>query len=135
MMTLRIPFYQDIGWLLIRINLGLVFLVHGWAKWKNFAGTVEFFSSLGIATWLVYVVAAWELVGGLAVMCGWLTRFFSLGLAVIMAVAIMMVKFESGFVGGYEFELVLLLMSLALVLAGPGRYRLRLTNWGNHQEL
>jgi len=68
-----------------------------------------------------------------AVLFGWLARFFSLGLVVIMVVAIISVNFKKGFVGGYEFDLVLLLMALAIALAGSGRYRLKIANWNNHQ--
>lgn len=132
-MNFKIPFYQDIGLLLIRIGLGAVFIIHGWQKWQNLSGAAEFFTNIGIPDWMVYLVAATELVGGLCVLFGWLARFFSVGLAIIMAVAIITVKFSQGFVGGYEFDLVLLLMALAISFAGAGRYRLSLINWGNNQ--
>lgn len=133
MINLKIPFYQDVGLLLIRIGVGSVFVVHGWWKWQNLSSASEFFINNGIPGWMVYVVAATELVGGLCVLFGWLARFFSVGLAIIMVVAIATVKFDAGFMGGYEFELVLLLMSLAISFAGAGRYKLRVINWGNNQ--
>ncbi|HAO81415.1 MAG TPA: oxidoreductase [Candidatus Veblenbacteria bacterium] len=132
-MLLKIPYYQDAGLLLVRIGLGAVFIIHGWQKWQNLDGVTNFFTGLGIPGWMVYLVAATELVGGVAVLFGWLARFFSLGLVVIMVVAIISVNFKKGFVGGYEFDLVLLLMALAIALAGSGRYRLKIANWNNHQ--
>ena len=132
-MPWRIPYYHDVGLLLIRVGLAAVFIIHGWQKWQNLDEVTNFFTGLGIPGWMAYIVAFTELVGGLAVLFGWLARFFSLGLAVIMVVAITTAKFNLGFVGGYEFELMLLLMALAIALAGPGRYRLKLANWGNQQ--
>jgi uncharacterized membrane protein YphA (DoxX/SURF4 family) len=39
-----------------------------------------------------------------------------------MVVAIYLVKLSKGFLGGYEFDLMLFLGALAIVLAGAGRY-------------
>jgi uncharacterized membrane protein YphA (DoxX/SURF4 family) len=41
-----------------------------------------------------------------------------------MLVATVLVKGSSGFVGGYEFELSLLVALVALILSGPGAYAL-----------
>jgi putative oxidoreductase len=35
--------------------------------------------------------------------------------------AIILVKLQDGFVGGYEFELLLISISVSLLLTGPGR--------------
>ena len=132
-MRLRFPPYQDAALLLIRLGLAAVLIVHGWLKWQNLDGTAEFFSSLALPQFMVYVVATTELVGGLLVLFGWLARFSSLGLAVVMVFAIVLVKWPIGFVGGYEFDLVLLLMALAVAVGGPGRYRLKVINLENQQ--
>lgn len=132
-MTWRIPYYHNAGLLLIRLGLSAVFIIHGWQKWQNLEATNNFFTSVGIPGWMVYLVATVELVGGIAVLFGWFARFFSAGLAVIMVVAIINVKFKMGFVGGYEFDFVLMVMALAIALAGAGKYRLKIANWGNQQ--
>jgi uncharacterized membrane protein YphA (DoxX/SURF4 family) len=41
-----------------------------------------------------------------------------------MAVAIVKVVWPQGFIGGYEFELTLLTVALALAIAGGGAYSL-----------
>lgn len=130
-MPWRIPFYHDAGLLLIRLALGIVFIVHGIMKWQNFAKTVEFFSSLGLPELIVYLVMVTEIIGGLLVLFGWFTRLSSLALGVVMVFAIILVNFSKGFVGGYEYDFVLLIMTLALVLAGPGKFKLKVINTGN----
>jgi len=73
----------------------------------------------------VQLAVAWgELVGGFAMLLGLLTRLAALGLLVIQVGAVYLVTAEKGFSfargGGYEYNLVLLAMCLALVLMGGG---------------
>lgn len=121
----------DLGILLIRLALGMVFISSGWMKVTNLEGAVAFFGTLGIPALLAYLVAYIELVGGIAFILGVLVRYFGILTAIIMAVAISKVHWASGFdpsKGGYEYVLVLLLASLALVTLGAGEYSLaRLT--------
>jgi putative oxidoreductase len=67
---------------------------------------------------------AWgELVGGIAMLVGFLTRLAALGLIAIMAGAIATVHWPHGFslqTGGYEYNLTLIVMCLCLFLGGPG---------------
>ena len=114
----------DLGLLLIRLGLAAVFIVHGWAKLQNIEGTAGFFSSLGLGMFWVYLVAYVELLGGLAMLTGFLARKAGLLLAIDMFFAIYLVSWSRGFSGGYEFELLLLLTSLAIFLSGPGKYSL-----------
>ena len=133
-MRLSYPAYTDVGLLLIRIGLAIVFIVHGLQKWQNLQATGQFFSSLALPSIFVYLVALTELVGGVMVLFGWLARLSSFALVVVMFFAIVLVKWPMGLVGGYELELVLLLMALALVVAGPGKYRLRVVGNNNQQS-
>ncbi len=114
----------DLGLLLVRIALGLVFIVHGWQKVSNLTGTVGFFGSIGLPAFLAYVVAAIEFLGGLAILLGVWTRVVGVLLAAVMVGAIVTLKFKAGFSGGYEFDLTLLLIALAMSFSGPGRYAL-----------
>lgn len=130
-MSWRIPFYPDVGLLLIRLALSGVFMIHGFMKWQNLTKTMEFFSSLGLPETVVYLVIATEFFAGLMILFGWLTRVSSFALVVVMAFAIILVNFPKGFVGGYEYDSVLLIMSLALMLAGPGKYKLKVVDSSN----
>lgn len=112
----------DLGLLLLRIGLALVFIAHGWAKVGDMSGTISFFSDLHLSYYWAYVVAYAELIGGIAMLLGIFTQWAGIVLAVTMVVAIYLVKLSKGFLGGYEFDLMLFLGALAIVLAGAGRY-------------
>lgn len=114
------------GLLPLRLVVGLVFLVHGGQKLFVFGlgGTAGFFGQIGIQQalfWAVVVTFA-ELLGGLALIFGLLSRYAALILAVDMIVGIGTVHLPKGFFlpGGYEFALTLLGGCLTLVLTGPG---------------
>jgi len=112
------PALEPLGLLLLRLGPGIIFLLHGFLK--LFGGhhdrTVALFLTVNIplaepAAWLV---GALELVGGLALISGVFLRPFAALLAAEMAVAIVKVRVPQGFLGGWEFELVLLLVCLGV---------------------
>ncbi len=116
---------QFFGPLFLRLILGAIFIVHGYPKlFKNFAGTVQFFESIGIrpAKFWVVAVGLTEFVGGIFLIAGFLVQLVALAAIVDMAVAIWKVGRKRGFVGGYEFELSLLVIALSLLVLGPGAY-------------
>ncbi|PNP94902.1 oxidoreductase [Listeria newyorkensis] len=107
------------GILIVRILLGGLMFLHGLQKFTNgIGGTVQFFDSLGIPGFMAYVVAVIELVGGLALVFGVLVPYVSALFVVVLAVAIVTVKFSSGFLGGYEPEFVLLVLSVVTLITG-----------------
>jgi putative oxidoreductase len=115
--------HPNLGIVLIRLALGIVFIANGWAKFANMAGTISFFESIGIGAPIVYLISAVELFGGILMILGVGTRYVAALFAAIMFGAIATVKSNLGLVGGYEYELVLLLVSLAMVFIGGGRYK------------
>ncbi len=122
--------------LLIRLALGAVFFAHGaqkvfgWFGGYGLKGTVGYFQSLGIPPALGVIGCFTELLGGVAVFIGLLTRLAALGLAVQMLVAIAKVHWPHGFFmnhglqpgkkHGIEFVFALLAMALALLVGGAG---------------
>jgi uncharacterized membrane protein YphA (DoxX/SURF4 family) len=71
------------------------------------------------------MAVAWgELLGGVALLLGALTRLAAVGVIVIQLGAIFTVTFERGFSfaagGGYEFNVALVAMCLSLVVLGAG---------------
>ena len=112
----------DTGLLLLRLGLAAVFIMHGWSKIQNLGATGSFFSSIGLNMFWVYVVAYVEFLGGIAMLIGLFSRWAGFLLAIDMLFAIYLVRWPRGFLGGYEFELLLLLAALAIHLAGPGKY-------------
>jgi len=120
------PRLREAGIALLRIILGIVFFAHGYLKFFKMGmdGVVGFFTSLGIpapavAAWCVTIL---EMVGGLALILGILTPVLGVLFAIEMAGVIFFAKRGEGFFApkGYEFELTLLVSSLALALTGPG---------------
>lgn len=111
--------------LLVRIVLGVIMMNHGWQKWSGGAeGVSGFFGGLGIpaAQAMAWVVIIVELVGGLCVVLGILPRLWSLLFAIIMLVAIIMAKLPQaeGFLDGYELELLLMFVALMVAAKGGG---------------
>lgn len=113
----------DVGLLLIRIALGLGFVMHGTQKLQSMPGIIKFFGSLGLPPFMAWLVALTETFGGIAILLGWYTQFAALAISAIMVVAIALVKLKKGYLGGgYELELTYLLIALGLAFAGPGKH-------------
>ena len=68
--------------LLGRIGLALIFVVSGWSKIGGYAATQGYMDAMGVPSSLLPIVIAAELLGGLAVLFGFATRWAALGLAV-----------------------------------------------------
>ncbi len=127
--------FADVGLLLLRLTLGLVFLGHGAQKafgafrGPGFAGATGFIGSLGLRParfWTALAVSG-ELVAGLLFVLGLLTPVAGLLVLATMAVAIAKVHGPKGFFvqdGGYEYNLVLIIAAVALALVGPGAFSL-----------
>lgn len=119
---------QGWGITLMRVMVGIVFLVHGLQKLfvSGFGGTAGFFESLGIPLAMVaaVIVTLVEVVGGAALILGLATRWVAVPLAIDMLVATLLVHLPNGFNaipnGGYEFTLLLLVANVSLVMAGAG---------------
>jgi putative oxidoreductase len=120
----------DLGLAILRVTTGTILAAHGAQKLFVYgvAGVSGAFAQMGIpmpgiagpSTGLV------ELLGGLALIVGLLTRLAGFGLAIAMLGAIGFVHLAGGFFApnGIEFPLALLGATVALAVAGAGRYSL-----------
>lgn len=115
--------YSDLGLLLLRIGVGVIFIVAGWGKITGIEGVQGFFGNIGIplAGLMAWVVAIVELVGGIMVLLGAYARIPYLLLAIVMVVALFTTKLGGEF-SAARLDLMLLLASLALFLIGSGKY-------------
>ncbi|WP_084211231.1 DoxX family protein [Pseudonocardia acaciae] len=126
----------DLGLLVVRLVLGVIFMGHGAQKMfgsfggPGLGGFDAFLAGNGYqqTSMLATVTAATELVGGAFVLIGLLTPLAAAGLLAIMINAIWL-KLGAGLFGtrggpGYELELALAGMATALTLAGAGRIAL-----------
>ncbi len=120
----------DAGLAVLRLVVGVIFVVHGAQKLFVFGlpGVVGGFAKMGLPLPAVTgpAVALVEFLAGLALVFGLLTRLAALGLAIDMLGAIALVHFRAGFFAprGFEFPLALLSATAALVLTGAGRLSL-----------
>jgi len=113
---------------ILRIVAGFLFAAHGWQKFNEFtiAGTQAAFAQMGVpaANLAAPVIATLELVGGVALILGVLTRVFAALLAVNMLGALFLVHAPAGIyaaTGGYELVLILAAAALAVALVGAGK--------------
>jgi len=116
---------QQLATLILRVVFGLMFLIHGIAKFQGgISNTVGYFEFLGLPGSLAYAIAIIELVGGALLVVGLGTRVISGLFAVIMLGAIFSAKLSFGLLGdgvsaGYELELVYLAIGIYFVLVNP----------------
>jgi putative oxidoreductase len=123
----------DLGLLVLRIFLGVVFILHGaqklfgWFGGQGLDGTAPFFESVGYAPGkpLVLLSGLVEFGGGILLIIGLGVSLVGAGLVADMAGAALTMHTVGGgkffgFEGGYELELTLLVACLALTLIGGG---------------
>ena len=116
---------QPFALLVLRFVLGAIMIAHGYHKvFGGFHHHMEFVASLGIPSWMAYLSAGTEFFGGIAIVLGLFTRFFSLAVVIEMGVVIGKVHFKNGLTGqgGYEFPLALAAIALALACIGGGAW-------------
>jgi putative oxidoreductase len=113
--------------LTLRIANGLLFLIHAGLKIFVFtpAGTAGFFASIGLPPALAYVVIAWEVIGGLALLFGLWPRIVAILMIPDLIGAIVTVHLSAGFFfnnpnGGWEYPAFWAVSLLALALIGDG---------------
>ena len=121
--------HADLGLLLIRAATGVTFAAHGAQKVfvSGVAEVAKGFAGMGLpmAGVIAPMVAFGELLGGIALFAGFLTRIAGAGITLIMLGAMVHVHLKNGFFasgGGIEFVLVLGASAAGIALAGPGRY-------------
>jgi len=147
--TIQDMVYISIASLVLRIFVGALFIVHGLPKlagqWRK--PMRDGMSQLGIPGLLFDLVGLLELLGGLALVIGFLTRIAAALLALEMigttilyitklykaplprGFAEPMFKATKGYMFGWELDTVLLASCIAIVLIGPGIFSIDIIVW------
>lgn len=125
----------SLGLLILRLVAGLTLAVHGtqklfgWFGGPGLTGLTQGFEKQGFKpVWLwASLVIVGELGGGISLALGFLTPLGAAGIFGAMFMAMFKVHWKNGFIvskGGYEYTLVLMAVSIAIGLMGPGSYSL-----------
>jgi putative oxidoreductase len=120
----------------VRVTLGVIFAAHGaqkvlgWFGGYGLKGTVSYLASIGLPVPIAYAVCFFELLGGLGLIFGLLTRLAALAVIIVMAGAIAKVHAPNGLFlnweltpgkgHGIEARLAYVAMAVACLVAGGG---------------
>ncbi|MDR4951024.1 DoxX family protein [Chryseobacterium sp. ES2] len=120
---------QDFVLLALRLVLAYGFFNPAMMKVKDIGSIAAWFKSINIPLPLLnaYLATGTELLGVIMLTLGLLTRWISIPLIITMIVAIVTVHWENGFDAGdngFEIPLYYILMLLALLSFGAGKYSL-----------
>jgi putative oxidoreductase len=131
-----IPDVDRLAALIIRAVVGPVMAYHGYLKLDRPGGAGAFADTvarihifgMGLPRMTGYIVIAIELIGGICIMAGLLTRIWSALLAGQMLLIPLVVKRSVGLIAppdsggaiGFEIDLLIAACALSLMLMGPG---------------
>lgn len=117
--------FTDLGILLLRLMVGLVFVTSGYSHLKDPEGRSK---SIGMSKGFTAFLGMAEVAGGLGVAVGVLSQIAAFGLILIMLGAIQKKIFvwHTGFWGekssGWHYDLIFVLMNLLIAFTDGGRY-------------
>lgn len=117
--------FTDLGILLLRLMIGVVFVTSGYSHLKDPEGRSK---SIGMSKGFTVFLGMAEVAGGLGVAAGVLSQIAAFGLILIMLGAIQKKIFvwHTGFWGeksqGWHYDLILVLMNLLIAFTDGGRY-------------
>jgi putative oxidoreductase len=117
--------FTDLGLLLLRLMVCLVFVTSGYSHLKDPAGRAK---EIGMSKGFTIFLGIAEVAGGLGVAAGVLTQPAAFGLILIMLGAIekKMFSWHTGFWGGksygWHYDLMFVLMNLLIAFTDGGAY-------------
>ncbi|MFZ0211985.1 MAG: DoxX family protein [Candidatus Acidiferrales bacterium] len=117
--------YQDVGILLLRLMVSVIFITSGWNHVKDPAGRSK---SIGMSKGFTIFLGAAEIAGSLGLIFGVLQQIAALGLIVLMLGAIQkkIAVWHTGFWGkdgnGWHYDLMMIVMNIMIIVTDGGRY-------------
>ena len=105
----------------IRASIGVIFIVQGSGKFGP--GFVNMLENMGLPAEMQIPIALAEVISGILLIIGVLTRISASLIAIIMLGAIFYVKQAANLTGngGYALDLIILAGALMVITTGPGR--------------
>ena len=112
---------NDVVFTGLRSAIGVIFIVHGISKLNP--GFVNFLTNMNIPAEMQIPIALAELIPGIFLVFGVLSRLSAVLISVIMLGAIFYVKGAQSLTGdkGVEIDLILLASSIVIMITGPGK--------------
>jgi len=114
---------------LVRVVVGIMFLMHVWGKFHAGADAVaaNVMAKNGLQPAILFAYAAifLESVGGVCIVIGLFTRVFAAALAIEMLIALIFVHLPKGYAaggGGYEYVLLIGAVCFTIAMRGGGPY-------------
>ncbi|PIR56734.1 MAG: hypothetical protein COU72_04660 [Parcubacteria group bacterium CG10_big_fil_rev_8_21_14_0_10_41_35] len=115
--------YNDIGLLLLRIAIAIIFLYHSLPKLSK---SKAMSAMMGMPAGMIFMLGMIEAVASLGLVFGVYTQLSALILAIVMvgAIGMKMMKLGVPFAAmdkiGWEFDFILFFASVAILLGGGG---------------
>ena len=115
--------YNDVGLLLLRIAIAIVFLYHGLPKLSKSKAMSQM---MGMPAGMIFMFGIFEVLASLGIALGIYTQLSALVLAIVMvgAIGMKMMKWNVPFAAmdktGWEFDFILLFASISVLLGGGG---------------
>lgn len=133
----------------IRLPLGIAMMMHGYGKFTNMQGFIDFCDNIGIPPFFAVLGACGEFLGGLGVLLGCLSRIAAFGIACTMATAAVSRHLIPGYgyemnwhgalplgTEGYEYHTLAIGMGLAIMFLGAGSFSVDyyIARWLSHER-
>lgn len=115
--------YNDIGLLVLRLAVAVIFIYHAMPKLKNAKGMAQ---TVGMPAGMIFMLGLVELVSSVGLILGLYVQLAALLLAIVMigAIYFKMAKWHVPFAAmdktGWEFDLILLAANIAILFGGGG---------------
>jgi putative oxidoreductase len=123
--------YRDVGLLILRVGIGVMFVLHGYPKliagpetWAMIGGSMKVLGIGFAQTAWGFMAALSECAGGILLVLGFLTRPACFFLLTTMVVATMMHIGKGDSFLKYSHAMESGILFLSLILIGPGKYSL-----------
>ena len=129
---------NDLTGLITRLTLGLILFPHGaqkaigWFGGYGFTGTMGFFTDTLHLPWIIgFLVIIIEFIGALSLLAGFASRIWSISIIILFLGIILTSHLNNGFFmnwfgnqkgEGYEFHLLIIGLSIAILINGSGKY-------------
>lgn len=123
--------YRDLGLLILRVGIGLMFAYHGAPKlfggpekWERIGGAMANFGLDFFPVFWGFMAAASEFGGGIFLMVGYLTRPACLFLTITMLVAAVSHLARGDGLGRASHAIEAGILFVSMIFIGPGKYSL-----------